>query len=90
VRATTRGNPPQAWVRKRRNSRAARSGSLLANHELEGANPSPSRRGELMKTRIEKYKEKISGRILVPALLWMAGAPFALVFFLWLFFFRGK
>ena len=30
-----------------------------------------------------------NGRVLVPALLWMAGVPFIVVFFLWLFFFRG-
>ena len=29
------------------------------------------------------------GRVLVPALLWMAGVPFSLVLLLWLFFFRG-
>jgi hypothetical protein len=29
------------------------------------------------------------GRVLVPAILWMAGVPFILVLFLWLFFFRG-
>ena len=29
------------------------------------------------------------GRVLVPAILWMAGVPFIVVFFLWLFFFRG-
>jgi hypothetical protein len=29
------------------------------------------------------------GRVLVPAILWMAGVPFIVVLFLWLIFFRG-
>ncbi len=33
--------------------------------------------------------EKESGRVLVPALLWMAGVPFGIVLLLWFFFFRG-
>jgi hypothetical protein len=36
-----------------------------------------------------QIKNKLSGKVLVPALMWMAGAPFMLVFILWLFFFRG-
>jgi hypothetical protein len=32
---------------------------------------------------------KPEGRVAVPILLWMAGVPFILVFFLWVFFFRG-
>ena len=39
---------------------------------------------------MNKIKEKVSGRILVPALMWWAGLPFGLVFLLWLFFFRGR
>lgn len=35
-------------------------------------------------------KNKIKGEVLVPALLWMAGAPLALVVILWLLFFRGR
>ena len=34
-------------------------------------------------------QKKVEGKVLVPALLWMAGVPFILVLFLWLFFFRG-
>ena len=33
--------------------------------------------------------ERQSGRVLVPALLWMAGVPFSAVLLLWFFFFRG-
>ncbi len=29
------------------------------------------------------------GRVGIPILLWIAGVPFTLVFFIWLFFFRG-
>jgi hypothetical protein len=39
---------------------------------------------------MNNIKEKLSGRVLVPALLWAAGLPFGVVFLLWLFFFRGK
>jgi hypothetical protein len=34
-------------------------------------------------------KKEIEGRVLVPALLWMMGAPLMLVIILWFFFFRG-
>jgi hypothetical protein len=43
-----------------------------------------------MKNQIKKSREKFEGKVMVPALLWMAGMPFGLVFLLWLFFFRGK
>jgi hypothetical protein len=33
--------------------------------------------------------ESRSGRVLVPAMLWMAGVPFGLVLLLWFLFFRG-
>lgn len=39
--------------------------------------------------KIERRKERLSGRVLVPALLYMAGVPFGLVLLLWFFFFRG-
>lgn len=42
-----------------------------------------------MKTQMVKYREKLEGRVLVPALLWMAGVPFGVVLLLWFFFFRG-
>lgn len=38
---------------------------------------------------IKRANERQEGRVLVPALLWMAGVPFSLVLLLWLFFFRG-
>lgn len=39
---------------------------------------------------MNNIKKKLEGRVLVPAMLWMAGAPFALVFILWLLFFRNR
>ena len=39
---------------------------------------------------MNNIKKKIEGRVLVPALLWMAGAPLGLVIILWFFFFRGR
>jgi hypothetical protein len=41
-----------------------------------------------MTNAIDKAKRR-SGRILAPALLWLAGVPFTLVLLLWYFFFRG-
>jgi hypothetical protein len=41
-------------------------------------------------TSIERAKQKLSGRVLVPALLWMAGLPLGVVLLLWFFFFRGQ
>jgi len=46
-------------------------------------------KGETIMTSIKRAKEKLEGRVLVPALLWFAGVPFGLVILLWLFFFRG-
>lgn len=43
-----------------------------------------------MKARLTKTREHLEGKILVPALLWMAGAPFGVVLLLWFFFFRGR
>lgn len=43
-----------------------------------------------MKAQLRKHRETLEGRILVPALMWMAGVPFGIVFLLWLFVFRGK
>jgi hypothetical protein len=42
-----------------------------------------------MKAQLKKHREHLEGRVLVPALMWMAGVPFGVVFLLWLFFFRG-
>lgn len=41
-----------------------------------------------MTTMMKKAKRQ-SGRVLVPAILWMAGMPLTLVLLLWFFFFRG-
>lgn len=43
-----------------------------------------------MKAQLKKTRQHLEGRVLVPALLWMAGVPFGFVFLLWLFFFRGR
>lgn len=43
-----------------------------------------------MKAMMKRSRERLEGRILVPALLWMAGAPFGVVLLLWFFFFRGR
>lgn len=43
-----------------------------------------------MKAQIQKHRERLEGRVLVPALLWMAGVPFGIVVLLWFFFFRGN
>jgi lipid-A-disaccharide synthase-like uncharacterized protein len=42
-----------------------------------------------VKAQIQKRREQLEGRILVPALLWMAGVPFGVVLLLWFFMFRG-
>lgn len=42
-----------------------------------------------MDRQIQIKRERESGRVLVPAILWMAGVPFTLVILLWLLFFRG-
>ena len=43
-----------------------------------------------MKAQLTKYRERLEGRVLVPALLWMAGVPFGIVLLLWFFLFRGR
>ena len=42
-----------------------------------------------MNEAIDRVNSKQEGRVLVPALLWMAGVPFGIVLLLWFFFFRG-
>jgi hypothetical protein len=42
-----------------------------------------------MKAQIKKHRERLEGRVLMPALLWMAGVLFGIVLLLWFFFFRG-
>jgi hypothetical protein len=39
---------------------------------------------------IKRANDKLSGRVLVPALLWMGGLPLGIVILLWFFFFRGR
>lgn len=43
-----------------------------------------------LKTKMKKASNDIQGRIAVPLLLWLLGVPGIVVFFLWLFFFRGN
>jgi hypothetical protein len=43
-----------------------------------------------MKVQVRKARQQLEGRVLVPALLWMAGAPISLVLLIWFFFFRGR
>jgi len=38
--------------------------------------------------QIDKH-ERQSGRVLVPAILYLCGVPFTVVLLLWFFFFRG-
>jgi hypothetical protein len=67
-------------------------GPLLAQLSDENA-ASPTARTcderAAMKAQIKKHRERLEGRVLVPALLWMAGVPFGIVILLWFFFFRG-
>jgi hypothetical protein len=39
---------------------------------------------------MNNVKKAVGGKVLVPALLWLAGAPFGLVVILWFLFFRGR
>jgi hypothetical protein len=79
-----------------RRALAARSGGLLLAHIVcsrvtNALTFSASNLRKIaMKLQIKKSREKLEGKVMVPALLWMAGMPFGLVFLLWLFFFRGK
>jgi hypothetical protein len=45
--------------------------------------------GGIVETRLQNTSERKSGRVMVPALLYMAGVPFGIVLLLWFFFFRG-
>jgi hypothetical protein len=40
-------------------------------------------------TQLQSTNQRKSGRVIVPALLYMAGVPFGIVLLLWFFFFRG-
>ncbi len=74
-------NPEKSWISGRYASccRAFLSGELFNRVATE----------DPMNNSIEKKNERESGRVLVPAILWMAGVPFTLVLLLWLLFFRG-
>ena len=37
----------------------------------------------------QKQTRRTEGKVLVPAILYLAGVPLSLVLLLWLFFFRG-
>lgn len=39
---------------------------------------------------LQKIKDDINGRVAVPILMYMLGAPLGLVLLLWFFFFRGR
>ncbi len=42
-----------------------------------------------MKKQFELMRQDPKGRVGVPILLWIAGAPLGIVLLVWLFFFRG-
>ena len=43
----------------------------------------------LANEQMRRRTHYMRGKVAVPILLWIAGVPFTLVFFLWLLFFRG-
>lgn len=40
--------------------------------------------------QIQKFIDNVNGRVAVPIIMWMLGAPLGLVILLWFFFFRGR
>lgn len=40
--------------------------------------------------QLQKFIDNVNGRVAVPIILWMLGAPLGLVILLWFFFFRGR
>jgi len=40
--------------------------------------------------QLQKLIDDVNGRVAVPILMYMLGAPLALVVLLWFFFFRGR
>jgi hypothetical protein len=64
--------------------------SLTAEAELQSL-PSATMEEDMTRNELKLERAKLgrSGRVLVPALLWMAGVPFGIVLLLWFFFFRG-
>jgi hypothetical protein len=65
---------------------ASRGGLLLADASLRA---DVRTKEVIVKMQLRKTNERLSGRVLVPALLYMAGVPFGIVLLLWFFFFRG-
>lgn len=39
---------------------------------------------------LQKVIDDVNGRVAVPIIMWMLGAPLGLVILLWFFFFRGR
>ncbi len=40
--------------------------------------------------QLQKFIDNVNGRVAVPIIMWMLGAPLGLVILLWFFFFRGR
>jgi hypothetical protein len=40
-------------------------------------------------SRLQQERQRVEGKVLVPAILYMAGVPLSVVLVLWFFFFRG-
>ncbi len=40
--------------------------------------------------QLQKFIDNVNGRVAVPIIMWMLGAPLGLVVLLWFFFFRGR
>lgn len=40
--------------------------------------------------QLQKFINNMNGRVAVPIIVWMLGAPLGLVILLWFFFFRGR
>ena len=47
-----------------------------------------SAKGKTM-SNLTTYRERLSGRVAIPALMWLAGLPLGVVLLIWFFFFRG-
>lgn len=40
-------------------------------------------------SRLQQQRQRIEGKVLVPAIMYLAGVPLSVVLLLWFFFFRG-
>jgi len=40
-------------------------------------------------SRLQQQRQRTEGKVLVPAILYLAGVPLSVVLLLWFFFFRG-